>query len=258
MMPIRVTTTTQPDLAQRFAASQRPHARVVMRQQWRDLLFLHWSYPVEAIRRTLPPGLHVDTFEGRAWLGVVPFFMRHVRPSWSPSVPGISNFMELNLRTYVHDAQGVPGVWFYSLDANQPVAVAVARRFFHLPYVHARMHATRTESGTIRYHSQRSGAQPDQGCEFEYGAGSDLPACAPESFEFFLVERYHLYAHDGLRLLRGTVHHQPYPLCEAQVTKWNGALLQLNGFEPPGGAPDHAVMSRGVNVEIFGLREVLL
>lgn len=100
-----------------------------MYQRWRDLLFLHWEYPVEQIQQTLPPGLRVDTYHGQAYLGIVPFFMCDIRPRFLPAVRGISHFLELNLRTYVYDEAGVPGVWFYSLDANQRLAVKVARRF---------------------------------------------------------------------------------------------------------------------------------
>lgn len=101
-----------------------------MRQRWEKLLFLHWAWDAAEVQRTLPLGLTVDTFEGRAWLGVVPFFMRDVRPAWVPSVPGISNFLELNVRTYVFDGRGRPGIWFYSLDCNQRLAVRAARTFF--------------------------------------------------------------------------------------------------------------------------------
>ncbi|MDP4593007.1 MAG: hydantoinase B/oxoprolinase family protein, partial [Beijerinckiaceae bacterium] len=125
----------------------------VMFRQWRDLLFLHWEYPVEAIQATLPNGLFVDTFAGKAYLGVVPFFMQKIRPRFLPAVPGISDFMELNLRTYVHDKAGVPGVWFYSLDANQWMAVQIARRFFHLPYEYAKMKSSRTPEGSIGFES---------------------------------------------------------------------------------------------------------
>ncbi len=117
-----------------------------MFQQWRDLLFLHWEYSAAAIQATLPEGLFVDTFGGKAYLGVVPFFMRNIRPRFLPAVPGISDFMEMNLRTYLHDRAGVPGVWFYSLDANQWLAVKIARRFFHLPYEHARAKACVSEA----------------------------------------------------------------------------------------------------------------
>ena len=102
-----------PDAAQRLAARELPAGSPVMFQQWRDLLFLHWEYPATAIQVTLPEGLFVDTFGGKAYLGVVPFFMGNIRPRFLPAVPGISDFMEMNLRTYVHDRAGMPGVWFY-------------------------------------------------------------------------------------------------------------------------------------------------
>ena len=182
-----------PDVSQCLAARVRPAGNVVMYQQWRDLLFLHWEYPAAAIQATLPEGLFVDTFGGNAYLGVVPFFMRKIRPRFLPAVPGISDFMEMNLRTYVHDRAGVPGVWFYSLDADQWLAVKIARRFFHLPYEHAEMKSSRTADGRIRYESLRTGARANGArCVFDYAAGADLPQPTPGSLEFFLVERYRL------------------------------------------------------------------
>jgi uncharacterized protein YqjF (DUF2071 family) len=228
-----------------------------MFQSWRDLLFLHWGYSVAAIQATLPKGLFVDTFAGRAYLGIVPFFMRNIRPRFLPAVPGISNFMELNLRTYVHDQSGVPGVWFYSLDANQWLAVKIARRLFHLPYEHARMTSSCTPKGRIRYESLRTGERANgASCLFEYAPGVELPQPAPDSLEFFLVERYRLYSHvpDGLH--RGAVFHQPYPLCRAEVTAWDEHLMLLNGFAPTGRPPDHFIMSRGVDVTVFPLESV--
>ncbi|MFG0295490.1 MAG: YqjF family protein, partial [Maioricimonas sp. JB045] len=124
----------QPTPEQRLQLRERPPCRPVMYQSWQELLFLHWRIDTDIIQRTLPAGLHVDTCDGAAWLGVVPFLMRNIRPWWFCSVPGISNFLELNLRTYVCDDAGRPGVWFYSLDASQPLAVWAARTFFHLPY----------------------------------------------------------------------------------------------------------------------------
>ena len=225
-----------------------------MYQQWRDLLFLHWEYPAAAIQATLPDGLFVDTFGGKAYLGVVPFFMQKIRPRFLPTVPGISDFMELNLRTYVHDRAGVPGVWFHSLDANQWLAVKIARRFFHLPYQHAQMTAIRTAEGRIRYASLRMGERPQGApCEFAYAPGAELPPPAPGSLEFFLVERYRLYSSGPAGLRRGAVAHAPYPLCRADVTAWDERLLTLDGFTPTGRAPDHIVMSRGVDVTVYPL-----
>ncbi len=223
-----------------------------MFQHWRELLFVHWEYPAAAIQATLPEGLHVDTFAGKAWLGFVPFFMRNVRPRFLPGLPRLSNFMELNVRTYVYDEAGMPGVWFYSLDANQPLAVKIARRFFHLPYEHAAMESSRTAAGAIHYRSLRLGtAEPTI---FEYAPGAELPTAAPGSLEFFLIERYRLFAFAHGRLRSGAVFHQPYPLCEASVTAWDDRLFALDGFASPGRAPDHLIMSRGVDVTIFPLR----
>ena len=228
-----------------------------MYQQWRDLLFLHWEYPAAAIQATLPDGLFVDTFGGQAYLGIVPFFMRNIRPRFLPAVPGISNFMELNLRTYVHDRMGVPGVWFYSLDANQWLAVKIARRLFHLPYEHARMTSRRTPEGRIRYESLRTGQRATgASCLFDYAPGVDLPRPSPDSLEFFLIERYRLYSSIPAGLQRGAVFHQPYPLCRAEVMAWDEHLMLLNSFAPTARPPDHVIMSRGVDVTVFPLESV--
>jgi uncharacterized protein YqjF (DUF2071 family) len=224
-----------------------------MFQEWRDLLFLHWEYSKEEIQRTLPRGLFVDTFHGKAYLGLVPFFMQNIRPRFSPTIPGVSNFLETNVRTYVHDANGVPGVWFYSLDANQKLAVAVARRFFHLPYQHARMVAEKSKEEIIHYTTQRSGTATDS--VFEYVAGTEVPRPCPGSLEFFLIERYLLYASCREQLFRGAVHHPPYGLHEVKVSRLSDALLTLSGFHMAGRAPDHAVMSKGVDVSVFPLKK---
>ena len=128
-----------PTMAQREAMRRRPKRGPVMYQRWYDLLFLHWAWDAAEIQATLPAGLTVDTFDGQAWLGVVPFAMSGVRPRGLPAVGGLSAFLELNLRTYVHAADGTPGVWFYSLDCEQRLAVMIARTLFGLPYRHARM-----------------------------------------------------------------------------------------------------------------------
>jgi uncharacterized protein YqjF (DUF2071 family) len=139
---------------QRLAMRQRPDDFSVLRQRWSELLFLHWPFSSEVIQASLPKGLYVDTFDGQAWVGIVPFYMDRVRPVFFPPVPGISWFLELNVRTYVHDETGEPGVWFYSLDCNLPLAVAIARRFYHLPYEHAEM-SVHKHGDEIHYAAQR-------------------------------------------------------------------------------------------------------
>jgi uncharacterized protein YqjF (DUF2071 family) len=124
------------------ALTEKPERRSpVMYHKWRDLLFLHWEFEPLEVQATLPRGLYVDTFESKAYVGIVPFYMFGVRPRFSPPYPFISNFLELNLRTYVYDDNGNPGIWFYSLDANRRVAVGAARLTFGLPYFLAEMKA---------------------------------------------------------------------------------------------------------------------
>ncbi len=247
----------RPTEAQRLAACEPPARSAVMYQRWSDLLFLHWHYAADVIQASLPPGLFVDTHDGHAYLGVVPFAMQRVRPRCLPAVPGLSDFLELNLRTYVHDRAGVPGVWFYSLDANQWLAVEIARRLFHLPYEHARMSSHRDAEGRTHVRSQRMDAPNTSASQsLVYAPGQTRPPAVPGSLEFFLVERYRLYAHGPSGLRRGAVAHEPYPLCQADVTGVDEQLLALNGFTPTGRPPDHVLYSPGVDVTVFPLERV--
>jgi uncharacterized protein YqjF (DUF2071 family) len=249
----------KPTLDMRLEVRERPtHRAPVMYQKWQELLFLHWEFNPQTIQRTLPTGLYVDTFEDRAYLGVVPFFMKDVRPRFFPAVPGVSNFQELNVRTYVHDSRGSPGVWFYSLDANQYLAVKAARFFFSLPYFYAKMKAGfNPVTKEVSYSSHRRGTDAGLKTFFKYRPTSDASTAAPGTLEFFLVERYILFAYSGRgKLYSGRVWHRPYQLAEVEVSDLNESVLRLDGFSKPAAAPDHKIMSPGVEVDIFGLREV--
>jgi uncharacterized protein YqjF (DUF2071 family) len=232
-----------------------------MFQRWEDLLFLHWEVDPAVIEQTLPPGLHVDTHDGRAYLGVVPFYMRGVRPRFCPPFPGLSNFPELNLRTYVHDDTGRPGVWFYSLDAYQWLAVQIAKRFFSLPYVYSKMHLKKepgpspAESQKICFTCTRAG-HPQQ--RFSFAPAGRLQPSEPGSLQFFLTERYLLFSYSAKRhqLFVGQVHHAPYPLREVNLEAYSTDLFAFNGFERPAREPDHVVMSHGIPVMIYGLQRV--
>ena len=125
-----------------------------MAQSWHDLLFAHWPVPSKELRAGIPASLEIDTYDGQAWLGIVPFRMSGVRFRGIPALPGLSAFPELNIRTYV-TAGGKPGVFFFSLEAANPIAVRAARYWYHLPYRHARM-ACRAEGDGIAYTSQRT------------------------------------------------------------------------------------------------------
>ena len=239
-----------PATTQRLAMRERPSTPIVGRQRWSDLLFLHWKVEASAVQATLPPGLFVDTFGADAYVGIVPFFMERIRPAWLPPLPWVSWFLELNVRTYVHDREGRPGVWFYSLDCNQPLAVAIARRFFHLPYFHAKMRATRRD-GAVEYHSQRRGTSALS--SYAWQPDDDTREAALGSLEFFLVERYVLFSNDRSGALHcGRVHHQPYRLSHAVVPEFSVEPARLAGFELVG-QPISTLGASAVDVSIFAL-----
>src|ERR1700735_523113 len=133
-----------------------PQSPWVMTQRWNDLLFAHWPLPATELTHLLPESLTVDTFDGSAWVGVVPFWMDQIRMRGLPRIPGTSRFPELNLRTYVRERHtNQPGVYFFSLDAANPFAVAAARLFFRLPYFWARMKIKSDEGQMLHYSSRR-------------------------------------------------------------------------------------------------------
>ena len=237
-----------------LSPSQRPADRPAGFQRWRSLLFLHWEVPLATLRPLVPAGLELDTFEGRAWVGVVPFTMSDVAPRWAPSVPGVSNFHELNVRTYVH-ANGRPGVWFFSLDAAGSIAVLAARAGWGLPYYRASM-SLEQEGDGVKYRSRRlwPGPKPAE-LACDYTIGEDLGVAAPDTFEHFLAERYLLFAARGGRMRVGQVHHRPYPLRRADVTSVAQTMTRAAGLGDPEGAP-HALYSPGVDVDVYALRDV--
>lgn len=246
------TGCKSPQMEQRLAARAKPDATCVGRQRWNDLLFAHWKVELQVIQATLPTGLFVDTHEGAAYLGIVPFFMERIRPAWLPPLPWISWFLELNVRTYVHDREGRPGVWFYSLDCNQPIAVALARRLFHLPYFHARMSATRT-GDLFAYRNQRRG----DAFEARYAWRSIGKRCEaqPGSLEFFLVERYRLFTtHRDGALCSGRVHHQPYQLRSAELIACATHPAVLAGFELSG-PPVSVLCAPALDVSVYALEK---
>lgn len=233
-----------------LAARERPARPHVMLQRWERLAFLHWRWDTDVIQRTLPPGLTVDTFQGEAWLAIVPFFMRSIRPRFCPPVPGISDFLELNVRTYVRDAQGRHGVWFYSLDCDQSLAVWTARTFFHLPYQHACMSAT-VSGQKVDYHCQRRDEPVSS--RFTWSLDQQTRHAEPGTLEFFLAERYLLLSQTPRGLRCGQVHHTPYPLAEVTLDSWDVNPLLQAGFEDPKRPPDHVTGSPGVDVRIYAL-----
>lgn len=244
-----------PELSTRLAVrTPQPNDTRVMFQEWCDLLFLHWEMDPVLLASTLPSGLHLDTFEGRAFLGVVPFYMKNVRPRFLPAVGPLSNFLEMNLRTYVYDDLGRPGVWFYSLDANQKLAVGIARRLYHLPYQHSNMSAKKDSEGWVDYRSHRCWTQVVS--RYLYRGMGRAAETVPGSLEFFLAERYLLFTEIKGRIFSGQVYHTPYPLEQAEVEVYDDNILLLNGFRPMDRPPDLAHYSIGVKVDVYPIRPV--
>ena len=176
-----------------------------MKMRWHELLFMHWRVPVAALRPHVPATLEIETFDGSAWLGVVPFRMSGVRPRLVPPVPGLSAFPELNVRTYVvpKSTRDKPGVWFFSLDATSRLAVRGARWGFHLPYFDAHISCQvngSTNTPTVHYSSRRThkGAPPAE-LDMDYRPAGKAFQAEPGSLDYFLTERYCLYsaAKDG-------------------------------------------------------------
>ena len=248
----------------RLAATRRPDLPVVMHQNWRMLTFLHWEVSVERLRPLVPAPLDLDLYDGRAYVGVIPFTVCDMRLPFTPPLPGVSRYHELNVRTYVHVRGRDPGVWFFSLDANSLAAVLGARTAFRLPYCHARMNveASRgTGSGAgvePSYWSDRLGfGRLPARLDAVTRPGESIGAAQPGTLEHFLVERYLLYADWrplGMGMLVGQVHHHPYPLQRAAVRIGEiASLLRADGLPAPVGPP-HTLYSPGVDVEVFRLR----
>ena len=207
-----------------------------MRQWWGKLLFMHWPVPASVLRPLVPPQLSIDTFDGQAWVGVVPFRMWGVRASFAPPLPGLSVFNELNVRTYVHH-RGVPGVWFHSLDIDSAVATWGARRFFYLPYHQAEM-SLRQQGNRIDYSSSRIQKDaPPASFRGSWTIGGRLPSSEPDSLEFFLTERYCLYAVEDEQLYRCRIYHEPWPLRAAEVGDYESTMLEALGLSTPPLAP---------------------
>jgi uncharacterized protein len=236
---------------ERMRMRERPRGRRVMRQVWRYLGFLHWPIAAEVIARLLPPELEVDTFDGVAYVGIVPFTIPLTRTGFG--VPMAPAFHEINARTYVHRGGRDPGVWFFSLDATSRLAVAGARLAYGLPYFAADI--TLAEAGgAVDYRSRRHGTTA--AFHARYRPAGEVDTAAPGTLEFFLAERYLLYARrrHGLRVAR--VHHAPYPLQPATAAEIAQTLTDAGGL-PPGscaGPPPLVHYARELDVDIYGPR----
>ncbi len=243
-----------------------------MYQRWHDLLFMHWPVPLGLLRPHIPASLEIDTYEGQAWLAVVPFRMSNIHPRGLFPVPWLSDFAELNVRTYVIK-DGKPGVWFFSLDAANPVAVALARNWFKLPYFNARMHClVRSPAGSppkvsrrnqgeyseqsIRYSSRRTHTNAPS-CEFiaDYFPVADVAMAKPGGLEYFLTARYCLYTADKAgNIYRGEIDHEPWPLQLAEADVSTNRMAEPIGVKLVGEPLLH--FSSWIDVQVWSLEKL--
>ncbi len=214
-----------------------PASPWLMTQTWHDLLFAHWPIDVAQLRAKVPAAFEIDLLDGQAWIAVVPFRMSNVAPRGVPALPWLSAFPELNVRTYVRFGDR-PGVFFFSLDATNPLAVAVARTVVHLPYFTADMGCT-AEDGWIRYRSERTqkGNTPAR-FTARYRPSSPPVPPAAGTLEYFLTERYCLYTTDGRDRPRTLdIHHPPWPLQQAVAEFDVNTMAEASGLQLPSVAP---------------------
>ncbi len=214
-----------------------PSSPWVMTQTWNDLLFAHWPVESAILREKIPNGFELDECEGQAWVGIVPFYMTNVSPRGVPNLPWISEFAELNVRTYVR-VGGEPGVYFFSLDAANPVAVGVARTMFHLPYFSADMRVE-AQDGWIRYESRRSSSlAPPAAFVARYRPIGETRPPVKGTLEYFLTERYCLFTVDSsFHARRVDIHHPPWPLQSAEAEISVNTMADAVGIALPAVAP---------------------
>lgn len=233
-----------------------PHtvARAAMLQRWDRLTFLHWSYHIDVVQDLLPSDLEVDPYDGRAWVGLVPFFME-VRFPGTPHVPWLSRFPETNVRTYVRGPTGEPGVWFFSLDASRLAAVLTARLTYRVAYFWSEMSVSRSAQ-TIRYMTRRRWPGTGEArSEVTVEIGDRYRPDQLEEFDHYLTARWTLYGTWRRRLLMAHAEHPPWPLHQARVETYRDDLVAAAGLPPPTGDPV-VHWSPGVDVRIGFPRRV--
>jgi len=231
----------------RLAMRARPEGTPVMHQTWQKLLFMHWSFHPDEIRALIPGELELDTFEEKAWISVTPFTVTHLHLHSLPPIPGLSSFHELNVRTYVYH-RGIPGVWFFSLDASKLIPAMGARALFMLPYHDAAV-TFEESAGEFTFELARSGSPA---AHFRAGWRPGLRLRDPDvdSLAFFLVERYCYFALRDGTIYMTRIYHPPWILDEAIVSSHASTMIGALGIAEPGTRPI-AHFSREQRVDIW-------
>ncbi|HUX27272.1 MAG TPA: DUF2071 domain-containing protein [Terracidiphilus sp.] len=230
MREIKVRTSQRP--------RPLPSGRWALTQRWNDLLLAHWRVPASCVAALLPQGLLVDTFQGSAWLGVVPFWVDQLKFRGVPSVLGIRSFPELNLRTYVRDQQtGSPGLYSFSVDAGSLLAVAAMRLIFNLPYRWAEMRFSQRAEREFAFYSRRRLSGSPVMFKARYrglGPTRRLAEMRSGSLEYFLTERHCLFIRNGAgQMVRTNIHMVSSPMEDAEAEIDHNDLASAIGIHLP-------------------------
>lgn len=208
-----------------------PTTKWAMKQRWHDLLFAHWPLAPEKLRQLVPQELELDLFDATAYVAIAPFWMSGVRGRVAPPLPFFYKFCELNVRTYVR-YKGIPGVYFFSLDAASLPAVVGARAVYKLPYRHAAM-VVRSAGDSFEYTSSRLQMPRPANFLATYAPVAEPRVREKGSLEYFLTERYCLYTVDRGQVLRAYIHHRPWPLQDADAEFYKNSMAEAAGIELP-------------------------
>ncbi|MBM7602659.1 uncharacterized protein YqjF (DUF2071 family) [Metabacillus crassostreae] len=230
-----------------------PRKPWVMKQTWEHLLFAHWKIDIDFIRPYIPEYLEIDTFNGDAWIAVVPFEMRNIRLRYLPEIPFTSSFAEINVRTYV-TKNGKPGVYFFSLDAANLLAVQVAKTFFYLPYYYATISSVK-DGDSIKYHSIRHKQKGEYEFTASYKPTSEIFFAQTGTLESWLTERYCLYTSHNNKLYISEINHDPWPLQHAEANITCNTMIPISDFHLEQNKP-LLHYSKGIDVVLWGLEKM--
>ena len=221
--------------------------RWTMTQVWENVLFAHWSLPMEVVRKHIPAELEVDTFNGEAWVGVILFKMNGFKLRFTPFRYPFS-FPEINLRTYVKVNER-PAIFFMTLDAADPLVVSVAKRWYRLPYFHAKMSFSKQED-MISFHSERKSVGDSVVIGGEFYPVSEQFVPKDGSIDHWLTERYVYFNKDpNNHIYWGEVYHEPWQLRKVSGKFSDNTLLHPYQIELPG-EPHLLHYSRGVEAQM--------
>lgn len=227
-----------------------------MAQRWSDLLFIHRPATLNVVRALVPPALTLDVYEGTAWVSVTPFYLSNLHVRGVPPLPGVSEFPELNVRTYVTYG-GKAGVYFFSLDAGNALAVFGARALYRLPYFRASMSVREARDGTIHYRARRTHRNaPPAEFHARYRPTGPESHSKPGTLDHWLTERYCLYALDtSRRVYRAEIHHHPWLLHPAEVEIERDTMAHAAGVALPA-EPRRLSFSRRLDVVVWAPERV--